>query len=118
MIREGQEWKGKIVGTGQQTKTEGHAFRSYREAIKEAKKPDTEKVFLDRGINRAAENPIKPNRRPDVTVLKKDGKINQIEVPSRSDDPLKLMERMDDTNARLSPHQRGEFDTKFITEEI
>lgn len=48
VVREGQEWKGKVVGQAQQTKTEGHAFRSYREAIAAAKSEETEKVFLNK----------------------------------------------------------------------
>jgi hypothetical protein len=105
-IRPGQEWKQKIEGTGQVTGP-GHSFKSTKIGIREAKKSDTEKVLLDLGINRVTKNPIKPNRRPDVTVLKKDGRINQIEVKSKTDNRNNLLKRMNDTRNQLPEHQRG-----------
>lgn len=114
-IRDGQEWKEKVIGHPQKTGTKGHAFRSAREAIKEAKKPDTEKVYLNKGINRASDNPIKPNCRPDVTVVKKDGKVNQIEVPSKTDKIRNLQNRMDQTRNKLPEEKQGKIETKAIT---
>ena len=49
--REGQEYKLKIFGRGQKS-TPGHDVRSYREAVKQAKKPETESVHLNQGMNR------------------------------------------------------------------
>jgi hypothetical protein len=108
-IRPGQEWKGKVVGKAQKTGTPGHAGQSYKEAIKEAKKPDVEKVFLNRGIKKASDHPIgKPNTRPDVTIKTKDGKIHQREVPSKTDKDYLLEKRMDDATSRLPKQMRGD----------
>ncbi|MEN8237135.1 MAG: hypothetical protein ABFQ95_06305, partial [Pseudomonadota bacterium] len=107
-VRPGQEWKMKIVGRGQRTKTPGHALESYKIAIREAKKPQTQTVLLDKGVNRALPENIRPNRRPDVLVVQKNQKINQHEVQSISDRPNDLMARMDDTRSRFPKDLRGE----------
>jgi hypothetical protein len=118
-IREGQEWKTKVFGRGQKTQTEGHAFRSYREAIDAAKREDVEAVFLNRGIRKVTNHPIeKPNTRPDVTIRRTDGRVDQIEVPSKTDKDYLLMERMETTNNRLPEGMRGEFDLKKITKDL
>ena len=49
-IRPGQEWKEKIIGRAQKTGTTGHDVRSYRIAIREAKKAETDAVLLNRGM--------------------------------------------------------------------
>ncbi|MDP3371281.1 MAG: hemagglutinin repeat-containing protein, partial [Candidatus Paracaedibacteraceae bacterium] len=109
IIRPGQEWKGKVVGKAQKTGTPGHAGQSYKEAIKEAKKPDVEKVFLNRGLKKSSGHPIqKPNNRPDVTIRTKDGKIHQTEVPSKTDKDYLLEKRMDDATSRLPKQMRGD----------
>jgi hypothetical protein len=114
-VRKGQEWKEKIVGRAQKTGTEGHDIRSYREAIRAAKREDVDKVFLNRGIKKASDHPIgRPNTRPDVTIRTKDGKIHQVEVPSKTDyDPI-LRARMEDAKSRLPKNMRGETDLKYI----
>ena len=108
VVRSGQEWKTKVFGRGQNTQTEGHAFRSYREAIDAAKREDVEAVFLNRGIRKVTNHPVeKPNTRPDVTIRRTDGKIDQIEVPSKSDKDYLLMERMNATEKRLPEQMQG-----------
>ena len=116
-VREGQEWKNKIYGKAQKTGTEGHSFRSYREAIKAAKKENVESVYLNQGLKKASGHPIKPNNRPDVTVVTKDGKVHQIEVPSKTDDVKKLEKRMDDARAKLPEEMQGENDIRKITKD-
>jgi len=81
-------WKAKIHGTAHATKTPGHKFRTLREAIKDAKNPDVERVHLNHGYNRALgldPKTIGPNRRPDVTTIFKDGRVGRKEVKSLSD---------------------------------
>jgi hypothetical protein len=85
-----KSWKLKIDGSAQKTGTPVHQFRTYREAIAEAKNPDVSAVHLDHGYNRALGlNPktISPNRRPDVTSIYYDGTVKRIEVQSRTDIP-------------------------------
>ena len=107
-VRDGQEWKEKVVGRAQKTGTDGHSFRSYREAIKAAKQEDVDKVLLNRGVNRVLDEKIRPNRRPDVTVVRKTGRIDQVEVPSRTDKPRDLKIRMEDTRSNLPHNTRGD----------
>ena len=83
--------------------------------------PSVERVYLNQGINKVLgikkgdPGYISPNRRPDVTIVKKDGTIHQREVPSASDDPYKLRQRMDDTNSKLPELMRGEDFLTYIT---
>ena len=115
-IRPGQEWKAKIYGKAQKTGTDGHRVRTYREAIALAKRDDVEVVALNRGVNRflSKDEKIKPNTRPDAGFRTTDGKIHQIEVPSKTDVPKKLEQRMRDTNQRLPSEKHGEYDIKNI----
>ena len=104
------EWKSKIEGKAQKTGTPGHQFKSYREAIKAAKDPNVAKVYLDRGYNKAANlNPgtIKPNRRPDVTIIRKDGRVDVIEVKSKSDQVRNLIERNNHAMKKLPESRQG-----------
>ena len=89
-------WKLKIHGSAQKTGTPGHQFRTYREAIAEAKNPDVIAVHLDHGYNRALgldPKTISPNRRPDVLSINNDGTVRRIEVQSRTDVPAVLRSR-------------------------
>jgi hypothetical protein len=115
VVREGQEWKEKIVGRAQKTGTPGHSVRSYREAIKASKKDDVEKVFLDRGYNRATGQKIKSNRRPDVIIKTKDGKVHPREVPSKSDRVDILEKRNDEALKKLPKQMRGRYEQIDIT---
>ena len=107
-VRPGQEWKTKIIGRAQKTQTEGHDVASYRKAIKAAKKAETEAALLNRGVKRATGEPISPNTRPDVAVVKKDGKVYQVEVPSKSDQRRVLQKRMNDATKKFSLEKQGE----------
>jgi hypothetical protein len=109
-IRPGQEWKEKIVGKGQKTGTDGHVLKSYKEAVGVAKKKEVTEVLVDRGINRLLPkgSKIKPNRRPDVAYKTSDGKIHQIEVPSKTDNIRDLNARMQETRNRLPDNSQGE----------
>ena len=120
-IRPGQEWKAKIYGKGQRTGTSGHATESYKEAIRAAKREDVTAVFLDRGISNRVlgvkkGDPayITPNRRPDITIVYKDGTIQQIEVGSKSDFRDALRARMRDTRSKLPKERRGDVDVNDI----
>lgn len=118
-VREGQEYKLKIFGRGQQTGP-GHDVRSYIEAYKAAQKPNVKEVYLNQGINKVTgakkgdPHYIQPNRRPDVTIKRNDGRIDQIEVPSASDDPDLLLQRMNDTKSKLPESMQGEVGNKLL----
>jgi RHS repeat-associated protein len=89
-------YRSKIVGKAQETQTPGHRFRAYREALKAAKNPNVEAVYLNRGYNGALKlepNTISPNVRPDVTIVFKDGRVGRVEVQSFSDTFEDLMYR-------------------------
>jgi hypothetical protein len=91
-----KSWKSKVDGKAQKTGTPGHQFRTYREAIKEAKNPDVVSVHLDHGYNRALDldpGTISPNLRPDVTSLYNDGRVKRVEVQSKTDVPAILRSR-------------------------
>ncbi len=113
-VRPGQEWKMKIIGRGQTTGTPGHALTSYKVAIQEAKKAGAETVLLDKGVNRVLPESIKPNRRPDVTIQRTDGTIDQVEVMSKTDTEVRLKARMKDTNSLMPEHMRGNFEVQEI----
>jgi len=115
--KEGKEWRDKIVGKAQKTGTDGHAFRSNREAVKAAKNEDVEKVYLNRGYKKATGHPIDPNRRPDVTVVKKSGKVDAIEVPSKTDKLKELKLRNEKAMKQLPPEKRGEVKIREIAKE-
>jgi hypothetical protein len=100
-------WKAKISGTAQKTGTDGHQFRVYREAIKEAKKPDVVSVDLNHGYNRSLRLPpktITPNRRPDVVSIYKDKSVNRIEVRSKTDSIAILEERNTELDPQIIEH--------------
>jgi len=52
-----------------------------------------DKIYVNKGIGNEIPG-AKPNNRPDIMGVRKDGKIDQVEVPSKTDDPLKLIDRM------------------------
>ena len=79
------------------------------------------RVHMDHGINRAlgleGEARIYSNRRPDVTIIYKDGRVDFIEVPSNSDTPKKLLGRIEEAMNKLPKERRGDTDLAFITVE-
>lgn len=56
---------------------------------------DYKKVYVNKGLSNEIPG-AKPNRRPDVMGVRHDGIIDQVEVPSKTDDPAALLERMID----------------------
>jgi hypothetical protein len=91
-----KSWKDKVQGRAQKTGTDGHQFRTYREAIALAKDPNVVRVHLDHGYNWALgldPRTISPNRRPDVTGIYADGRVARVEVKSNSDRPNILLNR-------------------------
>ncbi|MCA0370694.1 MAG: hypothetical protein LCH26_06295 [Proteobacteria bacterium] len=112
-------WRSKIYGTAQKTKTKGHDVRSMRVAIEAAKDPNVLRVHMDHGVNRAVgltgDARIYSNRRPDVTIIKKDGTVDFIEVPSRTDDVDFLLSRIREAMHKLPEGMQDETSLAFIT---
>jgi hypothetical protein len=73
--------------------TPGHWFAMKRKAVELAKLDDVEKVYLNKGLSNEIPG-ARPNRRPDLMVKRKNGLIDQYEVPSKTDIPDKLLDRM------------------------
>ncbi len=65
-----------------------------------AKSGNYKKVYANKGLSNEIPG-IKPNRRPDITGVRKNSLIDQVEVPSKSDDPMKLFERMIDNKKNI-----------------
>lgn len=90
------EWQNKRIGHPQKTGTKGHAELMDAEAIKYQKMPSVKFVYLDRQyrtIKIFAENKIKSERRADIVVEHKSGRIDIIEIRSKSDDEAELLAR-------------------------
>ena len=106
-----KSWKDLIDGTAQATGTPGHAFRSYREAIAMAKSGEYELVRLNRSYRTTSDYAIDSLRRPDVIGVRLDGRIDAVEVPSRTDylgnGIEHLFERNYEAMQELPPNMRG-----------
>lgn len=96
-----KKWKEKFEIDAKAQSTPGygdkrHAVRSYKEAIKLAKDPNVEKVYLDKGYNKSLGLPaktIQPNGRPDVTAVYKNKDVARVEVVSKTDKVSNLRNR-------------------------
>ena len=98
-----------IIGRAQSTGTPGHAFRSYREAVQMARSGQYETIYLNRGYNKAFyPRYVSPNRRPDVLGIRRTGRVDAIEVPSRTDIISDLIRRNEEIMRRLPLERRGQ----------
>lgn len=113
MKGDGKSWK-KIVSGQAHGTTAGHKFRSYREAIKKAKSGKYKKVYLNTGYNKVTGKKISPNRRPDVTGVRKTGQIDTIEVPQKTDLRSDLIQRNQEAMQKLPQEMRGRIDIAEI----
>ncbi|WP_374755539.1 hypothetical protein, partial [Pseudomonas sp. NBRC 111117] len=90
-----------IIGTGQNTGGDGHAQMSEDIAEQMAMSGDYERVGVNVAVKTVTGVPTDPNTRPDVTGLRKDGKVNIVEVPSPTDKLPALKAKGDTTLAGL-----------------
>ena len=65
---------------------------------------------MDRGYKKATGESVTPNRRPDVTVVKKDKTVHAIEVRSKTDDVDVLHQRNQEAIRQLPPERQGNVD--------
>lgn len=72
-----------------------------------AKSGNYEVVRLNRAYSTTAGVKTSPRRLPDVIGKRLDGKIDSIEVPSKTDNPAFLFQRNMDAMQQLPPAMRG-----------
>lgn len=99
-----------IEGRAQKTGTEGHAFRTYRQAIKMAKSGEYDKIWLNRAYSTTTGTRTTPRRLPDIIGRRKTGQFDAFEVPSRTDIDDVLIGRNLEAMNQLPAGQRGSVD--------
>ena len=70
------------------------------------------KIYVNKGLSNEIPN-AKPNRRPDIMGVRNDGIIDQVEVPSKTDNPKALIDRMID-NQRILGERAGSIKVRNI----
>lgn len=63
------------------------------------------KIYVNKGLSNEIPG-AKPNRRPDIMGVRPNGLIDQVEVPSKTDIPKALVDRMKD-NQRIIGDRAG-----------
>jgi hypothetical protein len=106
-VKSWQVRKAKIRGKAQVTGTPGHDWQSMREAIKATKDPNVARVHMDQSLSRVTGGKVPSRMRPDVTVVRKDGRINMIEVQSESQRRPQLEGKIQEMQDLLPPEMRG-----------
>lgn len=86
-------------------RTEGHWETILDELDVMKNSGDYKKIYVNKGLSNEIPG-AKPNRRPDIMGVRHDGTIEQVEVPSKTDDPADLIERMID-NQRIIGDRAG-----------
>ena len=110
-------WKSKIKGKPQETGTPGHAELMSSLAEKYAKMQTVKFVYLDRQyrtITVLANNKLTQQRRADIVVEQKSGRLDVIEVRSKSDDPKELHQRNLEVMKELPKDKQGSIIVKNI----
>ncbi|MGN0547752.1 MAG: RHS repeat domain-containing protein, partial [Acutalibacteraceae bacterium] len=93
-------------------KTPGHWETILDEVERMKNSGQYSKIYVNKGLrNEVPSVPI--NRRPDIMAVRWDGIIDQVEVPSKSDQELKLIKRMIDNNSMLGK-RAGEIEIVHI----
>jgi hypothetical protein len=99
--------KSKIHGKAQKTGTEGHDWQSMREAVKATKDPNVVRVHMDQSLSKVTEGKVASKMRPDVTTVRKDGKIITDEIPSKSQSRRQMEKKIEKMQNLLPPEMRG-----------
>ena len=73
---------------------------------------DYSKIYVNKGLSNEIPG-AKPNRRPDIMGVRNDGLIDQVEVPSKTDIPDLLIDRMID-NQRIIGDRAGNIKIRDI----
>ncbi|PXV84492.1 RHS repeat-associated protein [Lachnotalea glycerini] len=78
--------------------TEGHWETILDEVDVMKQSGEYDKIYVNKGLSNEVPG-AKPNRRPDIMGVKKDGTIDQVEVPSKTDTVTGLTDRMKNNQA-------------------
>ena len=70
------------------------------------------KIYVNKGLSKEIPG-ANPNRRPDIMGVKPNGLIDQVEVPSKTDIPKALIDRMKD-NQRIIGDRAGSIKIRNI----
>ena len=70
------------------------------------------KLYVNKGLSNIIHK-AKPNRRPDIMGIRHDGQVDQVEVPSKTDSPEALINRMKD-NQRILGTRAGKVKIRNI----
>ena len=105
-VKSWQVRKAKIKGKAQVTKTPGHEIGSMRIAVEESKKSDVEVIYMDKSLKDVTSGEISSRKRPDVTVVRKDGRIITHEVKSKSQTKTELRDKIDKMQKSLPENRR------------
>lgn len=70
------------------------------------------KIYVNKGLSNEIPR-AKPNRRPDIMGVRTNGLIDQVEVPSKTDVPKALIDRMKD-NQRIIGERAGSIKVRNI----
>ena len=76
------------------------------------KSGDYKKIYVNKGLSNEIPG-ARPNRRPDVMGVRHNGIIDQVEVPSKTDDLLALRNRMKD-NQKIIGNRAGSIKIREI----
>ncbi len=95
-----------IRGTAQGTGTPGHRFASYRIALKMARSGEYSEIFLDTSFRHALKTSTVLNR-PDILGVRYDGRVDVVEVQSRTDRTQDLYLRNLESLSELPKEQIG-----------
>ena len=93
-------------------KTEGHWKTILDEVNNMKESGDYSKIYVNKGLSNEIPG-AKPNRRPDIMGVRRDGLIDQVEVPSKTDNPENLINRMKD-NQIIMGDRAGNINIKEI----
>jgi hypothetical protein len=106
--------KAKIHGKAQKTGTPGHDWQSMKEAVKATKDPDVARVHMDQSLSKVTGGKVISRMRPDVSVVRKDGRINMIEVQSKSQRSKQLQTKIEQMQDTLPSEMRGDKMKDFV----
>lgn len=93
-------------------RTVGHCETILDEVDVMKQSGEYKKIYVNKGLSNEIPN-AKPNRRPDIMGVRNDGIIDQVEVPSKTDNPKALIDRMID-NQRILGERAGSIKVRNI----
>lgn len=90
------------------SKTPGHDATMERHARKMARSGEYEYITIQRSWRTATGRVSKSRKIPDIIGVRRDGKVDAVEVRSKTDSERVLQRRLDDSMETLPPERQGE----------